>query len=290
MVPSTVSETDGLYAALLNRRSVRRYDRQPLSEETLAAVRRWGTEASGLVAQNRYTLLVRDVVTGSDLVEALGAYGRMLSPPHFLVPYMVGEDHVLLDLGYRTQQLVIRMWEEGIGSCYIGALDRETTLRALFVLRRDARIAAAVIFGRPASSLGRGINAVMRTAMGSTARLPVEKIFFNKSFSRSALPSRNLEPLITVARQTPSALNVQPWRFLWWKKQLWLFVRRKNPRYGAGDKQDYRYFDAGLCMANVTLALRALKREGAWSLLAKTESDLPPHPAELEPIAVLRLG
>jgi nitroreductase len=280
-----------LYAALLNRRSIRRYAHGPLPETTLEEIRTIASEVDVLVPENRFTLLVRDVVTGTDLVEALGAYGRVLSPPHFMVPFIMGEEHPLLDLGYRVQQIVVRMWERGIGSCYIGALEREVTLRALFVLRREARIGAIVIFGRPASALGgRTINAVMRSAMGSTKRRPVEEIFFKRSFGRHSAPPESLVSLVEAARQAPSALNVQPWRFLWWKKDLYLFVQRENPKYGEGEKQAYRYFDAGICMANLSLALEALEQEGRWQLIEGGESGVPKHPESLEPIARLRLA
>ncbi|MFP4343629.1 MAG: nitroreductase family protein [Anaerolineales bacterium] len=284
-------ERDDLYAALIDRRSVRRYARRPLPETTLDEIRTLARDVDALVPENRFTLLVRDVVTGTDLVEALGAYGRVLSAPHFMVPFIMGEEHLLLDLGYRVQQIVVRMWERGIGSCYIGALGREITLRALFVLRREARIGSIVIFGPPASALGgRTINVVMRSTMGSTKRRPVKEIFFNRSFSKPASPPENLALLIEAARRAPSALNVQPWRFLWWKKQLYLFVQRENPKYGGEEKQGYRDFDAGVCMANLTLALEALGREGSWQLIEGAEADLPKYPETVEPIARLGLA
>ncbi|MGC9358714.1 MAG: hypothetical protein ACP5GX_12635, partial [Anaerolineae bacterium] len=69
---TTQLETSELYAAIMSRRSVRRFDRRPLSESTLDRVRSFGAEAQPLVEQNRFTVLVRDIVPGEDLVKALG--------------------------------------------------------------------------------------------------------------------------------------------------------------------------------------------------------------------------
>jgi hypothetical protein len=281
---------DPLYQAILRRRSVRRYDTRPLPESTLERVREWVGEADPLVPENRFTVLLRDVETTKDLVQALGAYGRLLSPPHYMVPYVIGKDHPLEDLGYRTQQVVIRMTERGVGTCYIGSLGRETTLRARFILRRDARIGAVVLFGRPADAVtGRAINKIMRQAMGATDRLPVTKLFHHGAFDNPTRPSERIAPLIEAGRQAPSALNTQPWRFLWRDGGLYLFVVRENPSYGKGVKQHYRKYEAGICMANISLVLDALGMEGSWRLLDKDEEGLPTHPEELEPAAHLDL-
>ncbi|MBN1261818.1 MAG: nitroreductase family protein [Anaerolineae bacterium] len=279
-----------LYDAILERRSVRRYDTHPLSESTLNRIQDLTGSVAPLVPSNRYTVLVRDVTSVDDLVQALGAYGRLLSPPHFMVPYIIGDDRPLLDLAYRTQQLVIRMGLLDLGCCYIGSLDRETTLRARFILRRDARIGAIVIFGRPSASLGgRTLNATLRRALNSAQRNPIEALFFNRAFDKPAKPPETIAPIIEAARWAPSALNVQPWRFLWRKRTLYLFVLRTHTRYGKGVKQEYRYFDAGLCMANVKLALEALQSPGEWVLLDGSERELPQYPDDLEPLARLDL-
>jgi nitroreductase len=124
---------------------------------------------------------------------------------------------------------------------------------------------------------------------GPESRLPVEQIFFDASFDRPAAPPETLAPLIEAARHAPSALNVQPWRFLWHKEQLTLFVQKANPKYGSGEKQAYSFFDGGLCMANLSLAMQALKMSGQWVLLDEAEADLPSYPETLLPIARLQL-
>ena len=282
-----------VYQTMVNWRSVRRYDQQPLSERTLDRIQTEAREVEALVPQNRFALSVRDVVTGDDLVAALGAYGRILSPTHFMVPYIVGADaaSLLTDLAYRTHQVVVKMASQGIGCCYIGSLGRETTLRARYVLRREARVGAIVIFGYPAKAVtGRAINTTLRRVMGSHARKPLDELFFQNHFRRPQAPPQRLQPLLEAGRHAPSALNVQPWRFLLRRKTLYLFVKKENPRYGKDLKQDYRLFDAGICMANITLALRARSGSAQWRFLDASGPDVPPHPEALEPVASLSLA
>ncbi len=283
-------EHNDLYQAMMNWSSVRRYDQRPLPQQTLDKIQAEVQNVAALIPPNQFVLPVRDVVTGDDLVAALGAYGRVLSPTHFMVPYIIGRSHLLMDLGYRTHQIVVKMSSKGIGCCYIGSLGRETTLRARFVLRRQARIGAVVIFGRPAAAVtGRTINTAMRRAMGSNKRLPLDQIFFQNNFRRATVPPKNLKPLLEAARRAPSGHNVQPCRFLWRRKTLYLFVNKDNPKYGKGIKQDYRFFDAGVCMANMTLTLKAMGLTPAWTLVKDSPQGIPDHPDGLEPLASVQI-
>jgi nitroreductase len=130
----------------------------------------------------------------------------------------------------------------------------------------------------------------MRRAIGAARKLPPDKLFHLDSFERSSLPPPNLLPLIEAARAAPSADNAQPWRFLWREDRLTLYLKRKSLRYELGGTQDYRWYDGGLCMANVSLAMEALGVEGAWSLIDAQHDVVPTCPNELEPLAVLRMG
>jgi nitroreductase len=96
-----------------------------------------------------------------------------------------------------------------------------------------------------------------------------------------------LVPLIEAGRRAPSAVNAQPWRFLWRDPQLYLFVTRNNAKYVLKANEPYCLHDGGICMANVALALEALGLSGQWTLLEGTEPDLPAHPSNLHPLAVL---
>jgi nitroreductase len=279
-----------LYEAILARCSVRRYDRNPLGRAELAQVEEIISRVKPLIPENQFKCFIRDYLVGEDLVAVLGGYGRFVTPPHYLGPYALGEEHLLEDLGYRVQQIAVRLTALGIGSCYIGALRRENEVRKRFGLPKDARIGAFLVFGRPATALGgRAFNRLMRLAAGATRKLPAERIFFQDSFDNQAVPFSDISPLIEAARHAPSAVNAQPWRFLWHNERLHLFVTRDNRRYGRGPQQQYRLYDGGICMANVTLALEALGMQRRWVMLSGTETDLPEHPANLQPLATLAM-
>lgn len=277
-----------LYQAIVTRRSTRRYDKNRLDEVTLARVGEIVDGVKPLITGNRFEVLMRDTAPGEDLAAILGAYGRLVTPPYYLVPYLTGEAHLLVDLGYRLEQIVVRLTALGLGTCYVGALRREAEVRVHFALPDEARVGAFLAFGRPSEALGgRLVNTMLRRASGATNKLAVERIFFRESFDTPGEPPAAMAPLVEAARNAPSAFNAQPWRFLERGEDLYLFLERDNPRYGSDESTNYCLYDSGVCMSNVTLALEALGMEGRWQMLAEDDAALPACPANLRPVAKL---
>ncbi len=277
-----------LYQAILARRSVRRYETESLDEASLAQVQEIISHVKPLVSGNQFEVLMRDVGAGENLVEDLGGYGRIVNPPHYLVPHTLGEAHLLEDLGYRVQQIAVRLTALGIGSCYIGALRREHEVRARFGLPDDARIAAFLIFGKPSRTLGgRTFNKMISAVSGASTKLSADRVFFAGTFDSPASPPADIAPLIEAARHAPSAVNAQPWRFLWRDRRLYLFVTRGTRRYGGGPQERYCFHDGGIAMANITLALEGPGKQVEWTMLGRTEAHIPSHPPDLHPMASL---
>ena len=277
-----------LYQAILARHSVRRYDSRPLDGDTLTLVRSVVEAVKPLEPANHFEAPTRNLAFDDDYVRVAGAYGRIFGAPHCLVPYVVGEVHPLVDLGYRVEQIAVGLARLAIGSCYLGTIRREGVVRSRFGLSAAARIGALLVFGYPATDLGsRALNAVTSFAVGATNKLAPERLFFRDTFDHPAVPPEEWAPIIEAARSAPSAANAQPWRLLWHEGALYVFVRRDNPRYGLGSASEYRLYDGGICMGNIGLAMEALGRPVRWQLLSDSDPGVPAHPSALQPLAKL---
>ncbi len=276
----------GLYHAILNRRSVRRYDRIGLDEVVIEQVYHLIESAEPLIPENHFDIRHHDgMLVDRDFISSMGAYGYIISPPHAIAPYIIGNHYPLVDLGYRVEQIVVRLTGLGIGTCYIGTLYREQDNRARLDLPVNSRCGALLVFGYPTSSTtGRTLNSLMRSVPRGNTRLPLNVLFHQGSFDHPAHPPDDLLPILSAARASPSAVNAQPWRFLWYEGELHIFVKRYNQKYGLGPGQDYRYYDGGICLANIKLAMNAQELEGEW-ILPDQGYDIPNHPSSLEPLA-----
>jgi hypothetical protein len=278
-----------LYQAIINRHSTRRFREEPVEDEMLRKIDDITAHVQPLTAENRFRVMRRDVVSGEDLIAAMGGYGRVISPPHFIMGYIIGDRAPLVDLGFRMEQIAVHMVELGISTCFIGSLGRETDVRVRFHLNRDARTGAFLIFGYPAESItGRTLNAVIRTAARGSGKLAAGDIFHNGSFDHPGAPPKDLIKIIEAGCQAPSANNAQPCRLLWQEDTLYLFVKKENTRYGKTVTQDYRYFDAGAYMANVSMAMGTQDMLGDWELLKTSNLGIPDHPESLEALAKLK--
>jgi hypothetical protein len=279
------------YQAILNRRSVRRYDPEVLDADSMLLVQQIIESVEPLVPENDFHVLHRPgMLIDKDFIGSMGAYGYIVSPPHALAPCAVGDRFTLVDLGYRVEQIVIGLTRLDLGSCYIGTLGREALVRTRLKLPQGSRCGALLVFGHAATSIGgRALNNLLRSVPKGNARIPENQIFFKDSFDEPCEAPEQLRPLITAGRSAPSAINAQPWLFLWRDTQLHLFVKRENSKYGRGAGQDYRFYDGGICMANISLAMQALDIDGHWVLPDERSYDAPQHPADLQPLAALCL-
>jgi hypothetical protein len=282
------TDNSNLYRSILNRRSIRRYDRTALDTATIDQVQQIIDSVEPLVHENQFDVRYHDgMLIDKDFIASMGAYGYIVTPPHALAPYISGNQYPLIDLGYRVEQIVVRLTCLDIGTCYIGTLYREEANRERLNLPTDSRCGALLVFGYPASSTtGRALNSLMRSVPRGNTRLPMNHLFFQESFDHPTDPPTDLSPILTAARFSPSAVNAQPWRFLWRDGKLHLFVNRYNPKYGRGPGQAYRFYDGGICMANIKLALNALELDGKWILFEQNQ-EAPNHPPHLEPLATL---
>ena len=276
-----------LYQTLLKRRSIRRYASRKLSITDRETVNRIISETVPLIPQLKLDIYLRDVGEQINLVSLLGAYGRLVSPPQVLLPVSPNAPLALVDQGYRMQQVVIRLYQREIGSCYLGTLTHLEAIRSHFNLPENTITGALLIFGYPAQSLsGKTFNKVFRTAMGSNRRLPLDNLFFTDTFDNPSQPPEQIKQIIEAGRFAPSAVNAQPWRFLLSDQTLFLYMTRENKKYSVSGK-NYAFFDSGICMANISLAMQALNVQGHWQLIDDSEKDYPDHPQDLIPLARL---
>ena len=263
-----VSQDSEIYPFILSRRSIRSYDQRQLSSADQAHIKIILNNTKSLFSENKFEIIFKSKTKGEDLVEVLGAYGRFITPPYYLVSYITGSNNALVDLGYHEEQIVVRLWSMGIGTCFIGCLSRQKKVRQLFQLPAEAQIAAFLVFGYPGVGFGiETITKFTKSIIGIRGRKPVEEIFYQDTFDHPAKPEGLWERIIEAARFSPSAINAQPWRFLLRNEELYLFTLRNNRKYILPENQDYCFHDSGLCMSNIDLTLSSFGLQSEWQFL-----------------------
>lgn len=279
-----------LYPYILSRRSVRSYDQRRFEPADKARIEMILKNSQPLIMDNQFQVLFREKERGQDLVSVLGAYGRFISPPYYLLPYLIGEKLAYVDLGHRVQQITIQLWSKGIGSCNIGCLSRQKKVRNDFQLPENAFVAAFLVIGYPSENLVIDkLTSGVKTILGIRNRLPIMEICFQDSFDKHFEPQGLWRKIIEAGCIAPSAVNAQPWRFLLLNNELHLFSVQDSRKYLLPENRFYALHDCGACMANMDLAMAAMGYQWEWIFLDGQIDEKLKCPPNLYPLAKLNI-
>lgn len=171
---------ENLYNSIFTRKSIRKYSKAPLSNETLEKINEKIKELKALDDTIRYEIVIQN----ADQVTA------MIKAPQYLCLYSERKGIYLMNTGYLLQQMDLTLSSMGIGTCWVGIAKTHEEKR-------------------------NGLSFVILLAFGD----PVEPVHRKSisEFTRKNLSEftdlKNHEELLTPVRLAPSATNSQPWRF-----------------------------------------------------------------------------
>ncbi len=225
---------------------------------TLKKIKSVISSLTPLVSGNKFEHILLETPTDADRAAISGGMAfKDYKSPHILIPYISDGKHSLLDIGYRTEEFCVELTKLGIGTCYIGELGREDILISHFGLPAGARIGSVLFFGYPTENfLGKVVDNSIRSLIGSKKRIPLDELCVG------CLPE-SFSEILEVAQVAPSAKNVQPWRFKEGDGKLQILSPKTNPGYS---NQEYKYFDVGICMSNISMLLREKGVTHSWKV------------------------
>lgn len=255
------------YDQIIDRFSVRRYQQTGFDVSRLMEIENFACHPESLRENDSFSCGVYKFDASSKTSGALGIFGRIFAAPYFIAPFIIGETDALLDLGFRTQQVVLDLWQEGIGSCYIGCVHQQKRVIDLLDLPKSARVISMVAFGIPAKDQSKYLyQKVSQVFARSKWRLDYKDLLLEGSLQYYADLSEIIKKIVEAGRQSPSATNAQPWRFRISQEYFEIFIKRKSVGSLFDLDQEYTLHDAGICMANISRAAKALGKMINWEL------------------------
>jgi nitroreductase len=147
-----------LYETIFSRRSVRRYDKTPLSDEELAEIRRILDSVKQLPGQT-----ARFEIANADQLKGVAA-------PHAILAYSPDDDISLSNIGYSLQTADLWLQASGYGSLWMGMgrpTESSTDYRILLAFgKTDAplRKDESEFKRKPVLEIGNEDNAIARAA------------------------------------------------------------------------------------------------------------------------------
>ena len=240
------------YAALIeNRKSVRAFESREVPASSLGEIRAYYEKSCHrLVPEIATELVILDTVSGQDLVGTAGYEETLVGAPHYLV--LLTEDRPLAgeNAGYMMEDLVLKLCDMDLQTCWITFADGET-VKAALGLQSPLKIAAIAAFG-----YGRKTQKKLRLNILSMSNVDIyaqrsyysqkkdvsELVFVDRLDNIRGLDERigfyedMLWQSFYSASKAPSLLNRQPYAFLLKDNDLFL-VRLPDPYTDAWSEQ-----------------------------------------------------
>lgn len=214
------------YNLAIKRESTRSFKKKPVLERQLEELRSYFTECRKLLPEIEVDIQILGPEARSVLGSFAGYYNFMIEAPHYLLISSEPKDYYLENAGYIGEDLVMKLTELEIESCWITIGDSQKAAECL-KLPQNRIPAALIAFGNatvmlPSSRLD--IKSVSDIAIkkrtGFVApKLSVDHAVYTKTWGESAeissLPLNNsLYQAFIATCCAPSYLNLQPYRFI----------------------------------------------------------------------------
>ncbi|MFA9424460.1 MAG: nitroreductase family protein [Sedimentibacter sp.] len=221
-------------------KSVRDYKKEEISPQKINELKEYFNIGKRLIGDIEIEVLFKNKnEVYEQLKDAAGYNEFMIEAPHYMVFLSEEKDHYIENTGYAAQDLMLKAWSFGIGSCWVTFKDGEEIKNKLNI-KSDKKLTALISLGVDANK-SKVINeqvdkynptkADIKVVENNVAeRLDIREVVFMNKWGNNA----DLDELVNLglidgfvsARRAPSTRNRQPWRFIVDNEKIVLTLRQ----------------------------------------------------------------
>ena len=211
--------------AILERRSVRNFKRELLSDEIISkledAIKQSYSPFGGKVT-------IRLARFGNTEDYKPSTYGVIKGATEYFL-LGIGEDEAsALSAGFRFEQVVLKAWQMGLGTCWIAATFKGSQFDRgqKWPEGESLKIISPVGVAAEKKSF---LEKVTRSLIGSQNRKPFGDLFFLEDFNTPLPEDNTFAEALKMLRLAPSSTNSQPWRCLVKDERVLFYFKPKGP-------------------------------------------------------------
>ena len=256
------------------RKSVRSYEKRPLSREDKEAISsaivEYCAESTPFSAEIQIQLL--EAKPGTD-TEKLGTYGVIRGAQSFLGVTVKNTETAPEAVGYTFEKLVLHATAMGLGTCWMAGTFNREQFAGLLGVQEDEIFPVISPIGYPLEKKAL-IDSVFRKVGKSDQRKSWNELFFDGEFGTPLSEAQDevyAFPL-EMLRLAPSAANKQPWRVVR-TDGAFHFYREGNPK--SKYPFDLQRLDVGIGACHFHLAAQERGLAGEFAYLAEPNIVLP---------------
>jgi len=221
-----ISSNQELYNTIFKRKSIRKYDMTPLTQDKLAEIKEFAGRIKPLVESINYKF----VYLGTSDVKNL----LPIKAPHYICVYSDKKEGYLMNTGYLLQQIDLFLSSNNVGSCWLG-------------------------MAKPSKDIPpqqNGLDFVIMLAFGNTS----EQVHrgntsqFNRKSLSEITSIAGLDQILEPVRLAPSASNTQAWFFSGNSQEI-IVTRAKLNIIKAALYGKMNQIDIGIALYHLSLSL-----------------------------------
>lgn len=180
-------------------------------------------------------------------------YGMIKGATDFFLLGIGDDEASALSAGFRFEQVVLKAWELGLGTCWIAATFKGSDFDRGETWPDGEELKIICPVGVPEKP--RLLERVGRKLMGSNNRKPFGSLFYADGFRQPLSPDSHFGEPLEMMRLAPSSTNSQPWRAL---------VDGSTVHFYYKPKSRASVLDCGIGMCHFYLAEEYLGRMGRF--------------------------
>jgi nitroreductase len=238
-----------LYDAIIYRKSTRKYSPEGLTDECLQAVRSIVDTAERLY--NNIDMRIHLVENGQKIHSLLpgifGGYGKVRAPYYFIITSEEKEGY-LQNIGYTLQGVVLKLTTMGLATCWLGGNIKNNLLDGIVDITEGQVPQLMIAFGYPEKG-----KSPLRRSTSEAKRKDVSEI---TSGSMDITWSR----IISAIRLAPSAVNTQPWRFVFKDGKIHVYSAKSSNFIMKHFLHTLNFVDVGIALCHAKVAAQHFSR------------------------------
>lgn len=256
--------------AIKERRSVRSFNGEHLRAELISALNTSIDESSSPFGGHTTIRLISFDIKGGFRPSTYGMITG--ATDYFLIAAEKGRPSAL-SVGYRFEQVVLKAWQMGLGTCWIAATFKGSDFERGQTWPEGEELMIVCPVGIAAKVSIK--DKLARIAVGSKHRKPFGSLFFQEDFDTPLSSDSTFGEALEMMRLAPSSTNSQPWRGL---------IMGDTVRFYCKQKGELSFVDCGIGLCHFHAAETFLGHQGSFF----EESDIPLPPKGLTYITSYR--
>lgn len=236
--------------AMRTRRSVRSFDGEGLTTGQMTELEK-AVEDTYNPFGGDFSIRLKHFDRAGDYKPS--TYGMIKNAVDYFTIGMTDSEESALAVGFSFEQVVLKAWQIGLGTCWIAATFKGSAFEQGEPWPEGEKLRIISPVGRPVRKSM--MENITRMTLGSNNRKAFKELFFTDGFSRSLTQENTFAEALNMLRLAPSSTNSQPWRVLVENELVHFYYIPKSP---------VSVLDSGIGICHFYLTERYYGHEGTF--------------------------